>query len=674
MSRDPLAPIAAAILILVAAAAPAAAASPRVQLADPPASAAPGATVALSATATRPGKLRSLRLVLVLSRDAKAGAGDLRLPRALVLRRQGRRLRGTVRVPVPAGATGTYRLLACRSSRPLRRCVLARRALRVQAPPRPAAPVAPAAPQPAAPPSPPAPPRPATIYDQPANPLSVTVREGAGAAQTKTVRPDGGQTLSVTAGGRAVTLEVPPGAVLSPVAITLRPLDGVDGLPFAQAPLAAVRTEPAGLRLLKPATLRVADVASLGATRLTGLAFRPDGTEVHLLPSRPGDPAELTINRLGGHGVADTTPAERDAVAGRLPSDRVDRLLHLVALALGRPPAAALRTARVRAAAQDPAVAHLQEFYDLFLDPLLSEAASDPAKLPQAIAEYAAWTAQVLVLPAAQAFFVAERDSADRRLRLGLINAYRTAGSRCEGGSPVFPQLVLIGQAHATLIAFGFAYDADDLAASRLKCLKLELDVTIASSGTIDAGIIDPDGDKGATQTWSGTMTVKDVPLESSDGVTLSGGGGTVLDGSYTVAPRDGSAGCTRTDDGTAGPSLTASLDLALNLGSGVTAYDLRLRFGQPAHAQNCGAGAAGTGLLRCVSEDVPCPGDLALEQVQGGGYRTTLAGAIDPSGGTFSRSGTWGAGAPSCVPADEFSGCQYKRVDFGLSVDAVLG
>ena len=84
---------------------------------------------------------RRSRTYLLLSRDGRAGAGDVRLARARTRRlAPGRRVRLRPRLALPAGAAGTYRLIACadgakrvREARERNNCRAARGVLAIQA-------------------------------------------------------------------------------------------------------------------------------------------------------------------------------------------------------------------------------------------------------------------------------------------------------------------------------------------------------------------------------------------------------------------------------------------------------------------------------------------------------------------------------------------------------------
>ncbi|HXC77531.1 MAG TPA: hypothetical protein VNU19_10810, partial [Candidatus Acidoferrum sp.] len=138
----------------------------------------------------------------------------------------------------------------------------------------------------------------------------------------------GGELSAVSSAGATLTLEVPAGALLSSHALTLTPLQSVQGIPLRGGLLAGAQLGPDGLMLAKPATLTI-KLASAPPSGLTayGFAYEAGGQEFHLVPSHDA-PTTITLQvwHFSGAGVGAGTPGDASAVAtNHAPSSPVDQ-------------------------------------------------------------------------------------------------------------------------------------------------------------------------------------------------------------------------------------------------------------------------------------------------------------------------------------------------------------
>lgn len=136
---------------------------------------------------------------------------------------------------------------------------------------------------------------------------------------TKAIGPAGGR-VTLRAGSKNYHLVVPAKALVSTVAITMRPITQVDGLGMSDL-LAGVDIAPHGLALLRPAQLTLVPTTSVPLSRQAGFVYGDDGTDLHAYGLEPDGTLEMELTHLGGVGVGDATPAQRAAQQARVPAD-----------------------------------------------------------------------------------------------------------------------------------------------------------------------------------------------------------------------------------------------------------------------------------------------------------------------------------------------------------------
>ncbi|WP_027483647.1 hypothetical protein [Deinococcus pimensis] len=152
-------------------------------------------------------------------------------------------------------------------------------------------------------------------------PVTVTSTPDWGAATADTISARNGGTLSTTgADGTTYTLTFPPDALVDDTQITMTPLADVTGLPFSGGLAGAVKLEPDGLRLQRPARLTITPARAVSAARLSVFSYEGAGDHVGvplLDPSTTTSSVTLNLLHFSGYGVSDGSSAERDALAAQ---------------------------------------------------------------------------------------------------------------------------------------------------------------------------------------------------------------------------------------------------------------------------------------------------------------------------------------------------------------------
>ncbi|HEU4389142.1 MAG TPA: hypothetical protein VFV34_15175 [Blastocatellia bacterium] len=167
--------------------------------------------------------------------------------------------------------------------------------------------------------------------------LNVTPSYDQAHAVTQIISGGGGSLATTGADGTRFTLYVPVDGLLGAASVTMTPVDSVGGLPLSGGLAAAVKLEPAGLRLWKSATLVIEPPQAVSPDSETGFSWDEPGSDFHLfsleLPSRiqreNSSSAGLQLNPRGlvfkvlhfsGYGVGNATDADRAAQQQRPPS------------------------------------------------------------------------------------------------------------------------------------------------------------------------------------------------------------------------------------------------------------------------------------------------------------------------------------------------------------------
>jgi hypothetical protein len=222
-------------------------------------------------------------------------------------------------------------------------------------------------------------PAPTTIPAQAPPPAAVNVHATTDAARavTMTVTASGGGVLSATgADGTQYTLRVPPNALVEDTDLTLTPLAGVDGLPFAGGLVAGAQIEPEGLRLWEPASLVITPPAPIALADQVTVAWHGDGSAMHLYPLAT-DSLDLgfPLVHFSGYAVVAGTPGEVDAQLSRPAGSAEDALEQSL-----QQDASSLRQATADATDTDPALQRfthdLRDYYEQHVQPIVSSPVS----------------------------------------------------------------------------------------------------------------------------------------------------------------------------------------------------------------------------------------------------------------------------------------------------------
>lgn len=97
----------------------------------------------------------------------------------------------------------------------------------------------------------------------PAEPRKVTLESGHSASAT--IGLSGGSISTTASNGTQYTLEIPEGALVKPVAITMTPVRAIAGFPVLDGVVAGLEFKPSGLVFATPARLTIGSAASAGS-------------------------------------------------------------------------------------------------------------------------------------------------------------------------------------------------------------------------------------------------------------------------------------------------------------------------------------------------------------------------------------------------------------------------
>ena len=382
-----------------------------------------------------------------LSRDRKKSKGDRRLSgRERVSRlRAGKSKRGVARLGVPHGVRGRFFVIGCADDRrkikersERNNCRAAKKRVEIL-----------------------------KGFGKP-KPRKITLQLDPARSDTSQVSPEAGGFLFTTAAdGTSYSLSIPPGALASPLEITMTPVVGIQGLPGAGF-AGGVQMGPDGLALLSPATLTIQPAAGV-PERASLFGWFGTGNDFHLEPHQAGTPLELSITHFSGAGASSTPPA----TGGSVPSDPGAQAKHAVANTLDD-----LYEGRISKEEADRRNAEaIRTWYYGEIRPTLDIALNeDDYFTERAVIDYLSW---LTLIQAGFAADLLDSEAADakRRVDQAVDQAWQRTKRRCRDSD--------IGQVArlSRLIRFywgGIAHtdDTPDLLAELQKCLRFELRVT----------------------------------------------------------------------------------------------------------------------------------------------------------------------------------------------------
>lgn len=136
------------------------------------------------------------------------------------------------------------------------------------------------------------------------DPPRVSAEEDARASSV-IVSPAGDAVTATATGGIIYSLTIPAGAVDADTAITVTPVTAIANLPFSGPLLAAVRLEPSGLKLARPATLTITLPGAVDPAGLLGFLFSEDGADFEVLQTAiNGTTLAFAVEHFTTGGVA----------------------------------------------------------------------------------------------------------------------------------------------------------------------------------------------------------------------------------------------------------------------------------------------------------------------------------------------------------------------------------
>ena len=289
---------------------------------SPPASAVRGGSFSVKWRTARSGRsaaLKKARLVFRLSTDRKRSRGDVKLGRGASLSKLAKKtaLSGRTRLTMPATTkAGSYYLVACVEGKGLRD---RRRANDCRASARKVT-VASASGG-GLPPGGGGPPSGGTPGGGGPGALNATPTFDTADRQSKWITTAGGSISAEDSDtGTVYTLTLPEDALVSDAQITITPVSSLAGVPGGL--VGAVKLEPEGLVLNKPATLEIAPEdpsTAPPADRQVAFTSEGDGKDFHLLPDPDGGLA-VEILHFSIPGVGDMTSSDAASVASRPPA------------------------------------------------------------------------------------------------------------------------------------------------------------------------------------------------------------------------------------------------------------------------------------------------------------------------------------------------------------------
>ncbi len=131
------------------------------------------------------------------------------------------------------------------------------------------------------------------------------------------IGPGGGEVSATALDGTVFRLSVPAGAVGPATEITLTPVKGIGDFPLSGKP-AAVEFDPDGLRLSRPATLRIT-YARVPSGKLAGFVYGGSGRDFGLRVAKTsGKTVRLSVNHFSSAGAATISAKDMVILLGRL--------------------------------------------------------------------------------------------------------------------------------------------------------------------------------------------------------------------------------------------------------------------------------------------------------------------------------------------------------------------
>ena len=258
--------------------------------------------------------------------------------------------------------------------------------------------------------------------------LDITLEEGNTAQAV--IGPDGG-TLEVVGGdGSRYVLEIPDGALVSPVTISMTPAAAVEGVPLSGGSQALVHLEPEGLVFYQPALLLIQPAAETDGIRMA-YGSRDLGQDFHLYPGEEGeDGVRLTISHFSDYGTTDGQRAEIERLLDQyVPSQAESYTQNAITIIT--------ETVDDGDAEVDAIERVFRQWFNQTIEVRLKNAAVYPERFDAAVGEYLSWIFQIQLLsplggePELKNRFSAEIDRAKDAIAAAVKSGMEDAYDQC---------------------------------------------------------------------------------------------------------------------------------------------------------------------------------------------------------------------------------------------------
>lgn len=325
-----------------------------------------------------------------------------------------------------------------------------------------------------------------------AQPVNLHLELDSRRARTRVITSAGGSITAVTADGTRYRLSLPADALLSEERISLIPVTSVRGLPFDDENIVAVHIEPDGLRLMKPATLRIDTPDEMPRAEQVAFAYSSDGRDAHLYPlKRNAGRVELPIFHFSGYGIARAAPDDPGRLALQRAASDEARLSARLAEVLDRERQRQLDGESVAGAeaVNRHLVQSMVDYYDQVLRPLMELAERDERMAECALNRYLGWEQQLqmfAVVPDVNASsgpreLARRRQEAEALITKILAHATRSrvarAVERCRKEQAFnAASEVLALQRQAQLLGVDSKIDVDSVMKEIERCLHFEVE------------------------------------------------------------------------------------------------------------------------------------------------------------------------------------------------------
>lgn len=227
-------------------------------------------------------------------------------------------------------------------------------------------------------------------------PVDLTLSFDPASGDAKVITPRGGSVSTTGADGTVYQLQVPEGALLSDERISLIPVASVKKLPLKGGSIAAVHLKPEGLRLLKPATLRIRARTEVPVAEQVAFAYLGNGKDAHLYPlTRDRTRIELPIFHFSGYGFGRASSNDPGRIALQYAADKEARLASKLAEAINKERA---KPEGEPSAEAEILVQYLAQYYKEVVRPLMKIAETDEQMAECAIQRALSWERQLQVL------------------------------------------------------------------------------------------------------------------------------------------------------------------------------------------------------------------------------------------------------------------------------------